>query len=158
MKDATIIATLNGLIGASKDAEKGLTLAAEDAWEASLARVCSDAEEANRTASAELQDQVRLLGGTAEERGSIKAAARRGWTTLKSMMSSREDSVIMDECERGQGYVRGRYADALELGLPDPVHCVLERHHRAIADTHYRLLDLRKRVRDRGARPSSPSD
>jgi hypothetical protein len=36
-------------------------------------------DEANRTASAELQDQVRLLAGTAEQEGSLKAAARRSW-------------------------------------------------------------------------------
>jgi uncharacterized protein (TIGR02284 family) len=152
MKDDQIIAALNQLIEASKDGEKELTRAAEDAKEPDLSRALSDAEEANRTALAELQDQVRLLGGTAEQEGSTKAAARRSWTHVKSMVKSRDDSAVMEESERCQSDVRGRYADALELDLPQPIHVVVERHHRAIVDTHYRLLDLRNRFRDSSAR------
>jgi len=98
--NSDIASTLNELIETSKDGEKELTRAAEDAREPDLVRAFSDAEEANRTASAELQDQVRLLGGTAEQDGSLKAAARRSWTSVKAMVSSRDDSAIMEECER----------------------------------------------------------
>jgi uncharacterized protein (TIGR02284 family) len=152
MKDDKIIATLNELIEASKDGEKEFALAAKDAREPELARVFSDAEQADRAASAALQDQVRLLGGTAEQDGSMMAAARRSWTSVKSMMSSRDDRAMMEECERGQGDVRGHFADALNLDLPGPIHSLVERHHRAIVETHYRLLDLRNRIRDSGAR------
>jgi uncharacterized protein (TIGR02284 family) len=132
--------------------------AADDAREADLARVICDAEAANRTASAELQDQVRLLGNTAEQDGSLWGAARRRWTSVRSMVSTRIDSVIIEECVRSQGSVRNLYADALDLDLPRPLHSVVERHHRAIVDTHYRLLDLRNRIRDDGARSPRAND
>jgi uncharacterized protein (TIGR02284 family) len=152
MKDKQVVVALNELIEASKDAERAMMSAAEDARDPDLTRAVSDAEAANRTASAELQDQVRLLGNTAEQEGSFRAAARRRWTSVKSMMGSRHDSVIVEECERGQGSVRALYADALELDLPASLHSVVERHHRVIVDTHYRLLDLRNRFRDKHAR------
>jgi uncharacterized protein (TIGR02284 family) len=152
MTDDRIIATLNELIGISKDGEKGFALAASDAREPELTRVFSDAGEASRAAAAELQDQVRLLGGVAEEDGSMKAAARRSWASVRAMLSPRDDETILEECERAEGYVRARYADALELDLPGPVHSLVERHHRAIAEGHYRVLDLRNRYRDRVAR------
>jgi uncharacterized protein (TIGR02284 family) len=158
MKDRNIIAALNQLIEASKDEEKALRSAAEDARAPDLARVVCDAEAANRTASAELQDQVRLLGNTVEQEGSFWAAARRSWTSVRSMMSSRNDSVIVEECVIGQGGVRALYAYALELDLPKPLHSVVERHHRAIVDTHYRLLDLRNRFRDDSARAVRAND
>jgi len=158
MKDDKIIAALNELIETSKDGEKELTRAAEDARGPDLVRAFSDAEEANRTASAELQDQVRLLGGTAEQDGSLKAAARRSWTSVKAMVSSRDDSAIMEECERCQSHIRGRYADALELDLPEPIRSVVERRHQAIVETHYRLLDLRNRFRDSSARALRAND
>jgi uncharacterized protein (TIGR02284 family) len=158
MKDHTIIVMLNQLIEASKDEEKELMSAAEDARDPDLARVICDAEAANRTASAELQDQMRLLGNTAEQDGSLWGAARRRWTSVKSMVSSRVDSVIIEECVRSQGSVRGLYADALDLDLPTPLHSVVERHHRAIVDTHYRLLDLRNRLRDNSARALRAND
>src|ERR1041385_3677640 len=109
MNDDKIIAALNELIEASKDGEQELTRAAEDAAAPEIVRVCSDAEEANRVASAELQDQVRLLGGTAEDDGSLKASARRRWTSMKSMVRARDDGTIMEDCERGQRFVRSCY-------------------------------------------------
>lgn len=152
MNDHVIIAALNELIEASKDGEREMMSAAEDVREPDLARAVSDAETANRLASAELEDQVRLLGNTVEREGSFRAAARRSWTSVKSIVSSRNDSGIVEECERGQGNVRAVYADALELDLPAPLYSIVERHHRVIVDTHYRLLDLRNRLRDSTAR------
>jgi uncharacterized protein (TIGR02284 family) len=158
MKDGKIIAALNELIEASKEGEKELMSAAEHALEPELARAVSDAEAANRSASAELQDQVRLLGSTAEREGTFRAAARRSWKRVRSMVSSRNDSVIVEECVRDQGSVRALYADALELDLPEPLHSVVERNHRVIVDTHYRLLDLRNRCRDNSARALRAND
>ena len=158
MRDDRIIATLNGLIEASKDGEKGFALAAKDTREPELTRVFSDGEKASRAAAAELQDQVRLLGGTAEQDGSMKAAAHRGWMSVKSMLVSRDESAILEECERGESYVRARYADALKLELPEPLRSLVERHNGAIVDRHYRVLDLRNRFRDGGARALRAND
>lgn len=158
MNDNEIVAALNELVEASKDAEKVLTNAADDARDPELASVVSDAEAANRIASAELQDQVRLLGRTTEQTGSFSAAARRGWASIKSMVSSRDDSAIIEESAQGQGSIRARYAEALELDMPQPIRSVVERHHRAIVDTHYRLLDLRNRFRDARGRAIRAGD
>jgi uncharacterized protein (TIGR02284 family) len=152
MTDDKIIATLNDLIEASKDGEKGFALAAKSNREPELAPIFSDGEAANRAAAAELQDRVRLLGGTAEQGGSTGAAVRRSWMSVRAMLRRRDDVTIMEECERGERYVRGRYAEALELDLPEPVRSIVERHHRAIAEGHYRVLDLRNRFRDRVGR------
>jgi uncharacterized protein (TIGR02284 family) len=148
MKDNKIIAALNDLIEVSKDGEKEMMRAADDAREPDLGRAVSDAGAADRTAGAELQDQVRLLGCTAEQEGSFRAAARRSWTSARAMVISRDDAAIVEECERSQGNVRALYADALDLELPQPLRSIVERHHRVIVDTHYRLLDLRNRFRD----------
>jgi hypothetical protein len=77
---------------------------------------------------------------------------------VRSIVSTRIDRVIIEECVRSQGCVRNLYADALDLDLPKPLHSVVERHHRAIVDTHYRLLDLRNRLRDDSARSPRAND
>ena len=158
MTNDRIIATLNDLIEALKDGEKGLALAAKDTRKPELTRAFSDGETANRAAAAELQDQVQLLGGTAEQGRSMGAAVRRSWASVRAMVSPRDDATIMEECERCQSHVRGRYADALELELPEPIRSVVERRHQAIVDSHYRLLDLRNRFRDTTARAIHASD
>ena len=158
MTDDRIIATLNELIAASKDGAKDFAVAAKNVQEPELARVFSEGERTSQTAIAELQDQVRLLGGTEEREGSMKAAAHRGWTNVKSMVSSRDDRAILEECERGEGHVRTRYADALKLDLPGPIRSLVERHHCVIVASHYRVLDLRNRLRDAGARALRAND
>jgi uncharacterized protein (TIGR02284 family) len=152
MTDDRIISTLNGLIQAAKDGEQGFALAAKDARDPDLARVFGDAETTSRAAVAELQDQVRLLGGTAEQEGSLKAAAHRSWRSVRSMLSARDDMSILEERERDEGFVRARYTEALELDLPEPIRSVVSRHREAAVDCHYRVLDLRNRFRDNNAR------
>jgi uncharacterized protein (TIGR02284 family) len=158
MTDDRIIAMLNELIEASKDGEKGFALAAKDVREPELTRVFSGGETASRLAAAELQDQVRMLGNTAEQDGSMKAAVRRTWTSVRAMVSPRDDGTIVEECERSEGYLRGLYADALKLDLPGPIRSLIERHHQAIVESHYRVLDLRNRFRDRAARALRSND
>jgi hypothetical protein len=58
----------------------------------------------------------------------------------------------MEEVERGERYVRGRYAEALDLDLPASLRTIVERHHRAIVEGHYRVVDLRNRFRDSSVR------
>jgi uncharacterized protein (TIGR02284 family) len=152
MTDARLIAMLNDLIEASKDGEKGFALAARDTREPDLARAFRDGETASRAAAADLQDQVRLLGATEEQEGSMGAAARRRWVSVRALVSPRDDATIMEEVERGERYVRGRYAEALDLDLPASLRTIVERHHRAIVEGHYRVVDLRNRFRDSSVR------
>jgi uncharacterized protein (TIGR02284 family) len=150
--DDKIIATLNELIGTSKDGERGFALAAKDTQEPELSGVFKQGEESCRAAAAELQDQVRLLGGNAEEAGSMKAAALRGWISIKSAVSSRDDKAILEECERGEDYAKARYANALKVDLPEPARSVVERQYQGVMASHDRVRDLRNRFRDSGGR------
>jgi len=147
-----VIATLNELIETSKDGEKGFALAARDTREPELNEVFKQGEESCRAAAAELQDQVRLLGGDAAESGSMKAAAHRGWISLKTAMSSRDDIAILEECERGEDYAKARYDAAMKLDLPEPVRSVIEQQYAGVKANHDRVRDLRNRFRDRAPR------
>jgi hypothetical protein len=61
----------------------------------------------------------------------------------------------MEEWERDERYVRGRYAEARDLDLPGDIRSIVERHHREIVEGHYRMLDLRNLFRDRVPRANS---
>lgn len=149
MNDKTLIATLNELIETSKDGEKGFARAVHDTKEPELSGVFKQGEECCRLAAAELQDQVRQLGGEAAESGSVKAAAHRGWISIKTAMSSRDDTAILEECERGEDYAKARYAEAMKLDLPEPVRSLVERQYQGVMANHDRVRDLRNRFRDR---------
>jgi len=143
MTDSNIISTLNDLIETSKDGEKGFALAAKDVKDPALTQVFSEGEQSCRTAAAELQDQVRLLGGTAEDDGSMKGAVHRGWISLKSAAVSRDAKAILEECERGEDYAKAKYADAMKKDLPEGVRALVERQYKGVVANHDRVRDLR---------------
>jgi uncharacterized protein (TIGR02284 family) len=153
LNDKTIIETLNELIATSMDGEKGFARAAQDTREPELAGVFKQGEESCRLATAELQDQVRQLGGDAAESGSMKAAAHRGWISIKTAVTSRDDAAILEECERGEDYAKARYAEAMKLDLPEPALALVERQYQGVMANHDRVRDLRNRFRDQASAP-----
>lgn len=145
--DSKVIATLNELIETSMDGEKGFALAAKDSKDASLATVFREGERSCQTAAAELQDQVRKLGGNPATDGSMKAAVHRGWISLKSAASTRDNKAILEECERGEDYAKAKYGEALRQDLPSGVRELVERQYQGVVANHDRIRDLRNQYR-----------
>jgi uncharacterized protein (TIGR02284 family) len=143
----SIIAVLNELIETSRDGEKGFALAAQDSKDPALTTLFREGEQSCRTAVAELQEQVRMLGGNPEDEGSMKAAVHRGWVSLKSAATSRDSKAILEECERGEDYAKAKYADAMKQDLPDAVRVVVERQYQGAVANHDRVRDLRNQYR-----------
>ena len=141
------IAILNELIETSKDGEKGFALAAKDSKEPALTALFSEGEQSCRAAVAELQDQVRMLGGDPQGHGSMKAAVHRGWISLKSAATSRDSKAILEECERGEDYAKAKYSEAVKQELPESVRSVLERQYRGVVANHDRVRDMRNQYR-----------
>jgi uncharacterized protein (TIGR02284 family) len=140
-----VISTLNDLIATSKDGEKGFAMASKDTQEPQLIGLFKEGEESCRSAAADLQDQVRLLGGVAEDEGTVKASVHRGWISVKAVMISRDSKALLEECERGEEYARARYADAMKAGLPEPARSVVDRQYQHVIATHDRVRILRNK-------------
>ena len=138
-----VIATLNELIETSLDGEKGFALAANDSKDSDLTTVFRQGEQSCRAAAAELQDQVRTLGGNPENDGSMKAAVHRGWISLKSAASARDSKAILEECERGEDYAKAKYGEALRHDLSPAVREIVERQYHGVLANHDRIRDLR---------------
>jgi uncharacterized protein (TIGR02284 family) len=147
-EDREIITVLNELIETSKDGEKGFALAAKDSKDAALTVLFSEGEQSCRAAAAELQEQVRTLGGNPDDDGSMAAAVHRGWLSLKSAATGRDSKAILEECERGEDYAKAKYAQALKLNLPPGVRQIVERQYQGVVANHDRVRDLRNQYRD----------
>jgi uncharacterized protein (TIGR02284 family) len=139
------LSMLQDLIETSNDGARGFALAAKDNQEPAVADVLKDAEQSCRVAAIELQDQVRLLGGAAEVRGTAKAPAYRGWINSKAVPVSRDTKSILEECERGEDYARSRYEAAMRLELPESVRLTVERQYQRVIAIHGRLRLVRNR-------------
>lgn len=146
MRDQDVITALNDLIETSKDGQKGFALAARSASDPILIHVFTNAEQSCREATAQLQDTVRLLGGRADDSGSMKAAAHRGWLSLKSAMSARDNRAILAEREKAEDYAKARYSAAIGLDLPEGVRVMIERQYQIVVANHNRIMELRDRA------------
>jgi uncharacterized protein (TIGR02284 family) len=138
------LSALRDLIETSRDGERGYDLALRDNREPQIEDALTAGGESCRAAAIELLDQLQLLGGEVEN-GAAKAPVHRGWINFKAVPITRDTKLILEECERGGDYARGRYEAARNLELPDSVRAVIERHFQRLTAIQSRLRLLRNR-------------
>jgi uncharacterized protein (TIGR02284 family) len=144
MNAKVTLAMLQDLLDTSNEGARGFALAARDNREPGVVDLLKDGEEAYRTVAVELQDQVRLLGAP-EAGGTVKAPVYRGWISAKAVPVSRGTKSILEDCERGGDYVRGRYEDAMTSELPESLRALVERQYQRVTAIQGRVRLLRNR-------------
>jgi uncharacterized protein (TIGR02284 family) len=81
--------------------------------------------------------------------GSFSAAAHRTWMDIRSALGG-GDQAILDEAERGEDTIKGKYEEALKDMGGNEVCCdTLRRHLAAVQQSH----DEVKALRDTHHRP-----
>jgi uncharacterized protein (TIGR02284 family) len=107
------ISVLNSLIETTLDSMKGFADAAEDSQGPHTGFFREMAGERSECAS-QLQARVTALGGDPEEHSSYTAAAHRGFMNLKEAIMGSDDRAVIEEVERGEDYIKGKYESALQ--------------------------------------------
>jgi uncharacterized protein (TIGR02284 family) len=67
----------------------------------------------------------------------------RGWINLKSAITSKEESAILAECERGEDAAVQAFEKAMDDDLPSPVRDIVSRQFSEIKSAHDRIKNLR---------------
>jgi uncharacterized protein (TIGR02284 family) len=141
------ISVLNDLIETSKDGEKGFTECANDLHTAALKSTMVKRSEECATAAAELQQLVRSLGGKPEKDTSLSGDLHRRWVGLKDLVTGKDDTSILNECERGEDVAKESYKKALEKELPPNVSEVVEKQYQGLLRNHDQVKALRDAAR-----------
>jgi uncharacterized protein (TIGR02284 family) len=110
--DSYDVDVLNGLIETTLDSVNGYEEAAKEARDSSFATLFRERAAERRTLARRLQEEVRRLGGTPEDDGSVMAAAHRQFLEIRHAFS-RGDQAVVDEVERGEDVIRLRFERAL---------------------------------------------
>ncbi|HKT77448.1 MAG TPA: PA2169 family four-helix-bundle protein [Sphingobium sp.] len=147
MSTDSSISLLNSLIKTTLDSMKGFKDAAEDAENTRYASLFADfARERSEVATA-LQAEVRRLGGNPEDDSSFLAAAHRSFMDLKQAFTGKDDKAIIQEVERGEDYIKGKYEEALQDADLDPSsRSVVERAFQSVKAGHDRASQLKHSV------------
>lgn len=107
------VKVLNSLITTTIDSANGFEEAANDARSERFKTMFREYGSERRQCVSSLQQEVRRLGGTPEDDGSVKAAAHRTWLNLKDAVTGESDKQIVEEVENGEDYIKDKYEEAL---------------------------------------------
>jgi uncharacterized protein (TIGR02284 family) len=138
------ISTLNNLIETCKDGQDGFRSAAGGVRSGELKTLFHAYAQQRAQFAAELQGEVRRLGGDPEETGSTAAALHRGWIDIKSAVTGEDEGAIISECERGEDSAVRNYEEALRGDLPSDVRSTVERQLRQVKEAHDRIRGLER--------------
>lgn len=141
-----VISTLNELIETCKDGEEGFLACAQSVKNPTLKSFFEEKAQRCATATTQLRDKVRALGGVPESGGSTAGALHRAWVNIKSSVVGRDDHAILAECERGEDVAKRAYEQALQADLPPDVRTLIGTQYREVKSNHDHVRDMRNAV------------
>ena len=139
-----VISTLNNLIETCKDGENGFRTAADGVKNSELKTLFNTYSQQRAQFAAELQAEVRNLGGDPENTGSVAATLHRGWINIKSTVTGEDEGAVISECERGEDSAVRNYKDALKATLPANVLSIIQRQFTQVQEAHDRIRAMEK--------------
>ncbi|MFJ7883918.1 PA2169 family four-helix-bundle protein [Pseudomonas sp. NPDC096917] len=146
------ISVLNDLIETSKDGQEGFKACAEDIKHPELKALFAKRSAECATAAAELQAEVRKLGGDPETSTSVAGDLHRRWLDVKSIFTGKGEEAVLNEAERGEDHALKAYKEALEkiakhnlVGIRD----LVERQYHGVQRNHDQVKALRNEARAR---------
>lgn len=108
------INVLNTLITTTIDSANGFERSAEDAESPRFTEMFREFGQDRRKVVGRLQERVRSLGGTPNDDGSLKADLHRRWVDMRDALSKGGDKEVIEEVERGEDYIKGKFDAALQ--------------------------------------------
>jgi uncharacterized protein (TIGR02284 family) len=137
------ISLLNSLIATTLDSVEGYRESAKDAEDPQLKSQFGERATERTQVVAMLRDQVRSLGGTPEDDGTVLGGAHRMFVNLKSMIASRDDKAVLEEVQRGETHLMNKFEEARTDSSvsPDTLR-VIEQAHGQIASGRGQMQNL----------------
>lgn len=149
MDNDKVVSTLNDLIETCKDGEEGFRHCADGVNDPGMKSTLMSRAQGCATAAGELQQLVRAYGGDPETKSSISGTLHRRWVDVKSAVTGKDETSVLNECERGEDVAMRSYQDALKEDLPADVRAVVERQYQGVQRNHDEVKAMRNQARAR---------
>ena len=92
----------------------------------------------------DLRAEVRRLGGHPPEGGSLAGKTHQRWLDLKAAITGRDDKAIINEVERGEDYLKGKFKSAVSSDdLSAESRTVVERAYQSVLKGHDKMSELK---------------
>jgi uncharacterized protein (TIGR02284 family) len=151
--------TLNAMIAIAMDGAATLTKGADFVNDPRIKSLLIELAAEREAVVAELQREVRGLGGTPEDRGTVVGSAHRLYTEVKLALAPHDRCALIYEIKRSEERVREKLQTLLaeDKSLPQAVRDVIERQFEGVRTSCARVNQLEFDSKDRAesARPAS---
>jgi uncharacterized protein (TIGR02284 family) len=142
------IKTLNSLIETVIDSADGYSEAAKASDTSRFTPIFLRRGSERQALTTKLQGEVRSLGGTPEDDGTLLAGAHRLFLNLRNSMSS-DDVAIVDQVEAGEDHIKHKFEDAIRDTKVSPaVKAVIEDAYATVKEGHDEIRDLKHSLHD----------
>ena len=138
------ISTLNTLIATTIDSVTGYENSAKDVDNERVREIFRQRADERQKVVEELRSEVGRLGGDPEDGGSFLGKAHQRFEDLKSAVTGGDDKSIINEVERGEDYIKGKFEAALSSdNLSGDCRAVVERCYQSIRSGHDQMSQLK---------------
>ena len=140
-ENTTILKTLTSTLN---DSVNGYREAAEHAEGNQFQQIFRDNAAERARVAGELQGEVRRLGGTPDEDGTVLGKTHQAFLDLKAAVMGRDDKAIFNEVERGEDYLKEKFEAALKDDtLASESRDVVERAYQSVRQGHDQISQLK---------------
>ena len=144
MESKDQISTLNTLIATTMDSITGYEDSAQNVDNERLRQIFRERADERQRIVQDLRSEVRRLGGDPEESGSFLGKAHQRFEDLKAAITGRDEKAIVNEVERGEDYIKGKFETALESGdLTGESRAAVERAYQSVRSGHDQISQLK---------------
>ena len=138
------ITTLNTLIATTIDSVTGYEDSAKNIDSERLREIFRSRADERQRVVEELRAEVRRLGGDPEDSGSFLGKAHQRFEDLKAAITGRDEKAIINEVERGEDYLKGKWQAALDSGeLQGQTREVISTCYQSIKSGHDQVSSLK---------------
>ena len=138
------ITTLNTLIATTIDSVTGYENSAKDIENPRFAEMFRNRANERQQVVEDLRAQVRRLGGDPEDSGSFMGKTHQRFEDLKAAITGQDEKAIINEVERGEDYLKGKFETALNDGnLSGETRAAVERSYQSVREGHDQMSHLK---------------
>jgi len=138
------ISTLNTLIATTIDSVTGYENSAKDVDSERFREMFRQRADERQRVVEELRSEVRRLGGNPEDDGSFMGKTHQRFEDLKAAITGGDDKSIINEVERGEDYLKGKFEAALNSdALSGDSRSVVERCYQSVRSGHDQMSQLK---------------
>jgi len=138
------ISTLNTLIATTIDSITGYEDSAQNVDNERFRQIFRQRADERQRVVEQLRAEVRRLGGNPEDDGSFLGKAHQRFEDLKAAITGRDEKAIINEVERGEDYLKGKFETALSGDtLSGDSRAVVEQCFQSVRSGHDQMSQLK---------------